>query len=87
FIAAMVEDARCSVEREPGCVRFDIIQDAGDPNRIWVYEVYKDEQAFEHHMTTPHFLTWKETVKDWRTDGPKGALRGSSVIWPEAGRF
>jgi len=87
FVEAMVEDARDSVAHEPGCLRFDVIQDAGDPNRIWVYEVYKDEKAFEAHMQTPHFLKWKQTVADWRTDGPKGALRGSDVIWPAADKF
>lgn len=87
FIAEMVEDARMSVENEPGCVRFDVIQDAGDVNRIWVYEVYKDEAAFELHMQTPHFLKWKNAVADWRDEWPKGALRGSSVIWPAPEAF
>jgi quinol monooxygenase YgiN len=87
FVAAMVEDARDSVAKEPGCVRFDVIQDAGDPNRIWVYEVYADEAAFEAHMQTAHFAKWKAAIQHWRTDGPKGALRGSSVIWPPADEF
>jgi len=45
FLEAVVEDARSSVNHEPGCLRFDVIQDANDPNRIWLYEVYKDEAA------------------------------------------
>ena len=87
FIVETVENARMSVANEPGCLRFDVIQDAGDPNRIWVYEVFKDEPAFESHMHMAHFLKWKNTVTPWRDEGPKGALRGSSVIWPAPDKF
>jgi autoinducer 2-degrading protein len=38
-----------AVVDEPGCLRFDVIQDANDANRIWFYEVYKDEAAFQAH--------------------------------------
>ena len=49
FMGPMLDDARGSVNDEPGCLRFDVIQDAGDSNRIWLYEVYKDEAAFQAH--------------------------------------
>ena len=65
FIAAMLDDARGSVTNEPGCLRFDVIQDEKEPNRIYLYEVYADRAAFDHHMTTPHFLKWKDAVQDW----------------------
>ena len=32
FIEALLEDAKGSVNDEPGCLRFDIVQDAGDSN-------------------------------------------------------
>ena len=82
FIKAMLEDARGSVNNEPGCLRFDVIQDATDHNRIWLYEVYKDEMAFQAHLQAPHLIKWRETVKDWRDEGPQGAGRGSYNIWP-----
>ena len=34
FVEAVVEDARSSAANEPGCLRFDVIQDANDANRI-----------------------------------------------------
>ena len=88
FIEAMLDDAKGSVKNEPGCLRFDVIQDGADPNRIWLYEVYVDEAAFQAHLEAPHFIKWRDTVKDWfdRGDGegerPKGAGGGSSNIWP-----
>lgn len=87
FIEAMLEDARGSVDNEPGCLRFDVIQDAGDPNRIWLYEVYQDEVAFEAHLQSPHLIKWRDTVKDWREESLQGAARGSHNIWPPDGEW
>jgi quinol monooxygenase YgiN len=82
FIAAVVEDARSSVANEPGCLRFDVIQDANDTNRIWLYEVYEDEAAFQAHLQAPHLQKFRDTTQNWRAEGPSGAGRGSTNIWP-----
>ena len=65
FMEEMLADARGSVQNEPGCLRFDVLQDDEDPNRIYLYEVYGDAAAEEAHAQTPHFLRWQEAVKDW----------------------
>ena len=82
FMEAIIEDAQGSVNDEPGCLRFDVIQDAGDPNRIWLYEVYRDEAAFQAHTQAPHFLKFREATQDIRVEGIQGAARGSVNIWP-----
>lgn len=82
FIEEMIEDARGSLENEPGCLRFDIIQDPEDPNRIWLYEIYRDKQAFQQHIETPHFKKWRDTVQDWQEDRPMSPVIGGSRIWP-----
>jgi len=65
FVTALMDDARGSVGNEPGCLRFDVLQDNADPNTIYLYEVYRDEKALEAHRQAPHYLKWRETVKDW----------------------
>jgi autoinducer 2-degrading protein len=65
FIEAMLDDARNSVQNEPGCLLFNVVQDEADPNCIYLYEVYRNAQAFEHHTQTPHFIRWVDTTKDW----------------------
>jgi quinol monooxygenase YgiN len=65
FVTALMDDARGSVQNEPGCLRFDVLQDNADPNRIFLYEVYRDERALEAHRRAPHYLKWRETVKEW----------------------
>ena len=81
FIEAILLDAKSSVQDEPGCVRFDVIQDEADPNRIYLYEVYKDEDAFEFHKTTPHIKKWMDTVKDWWVE-PRLPVGKGTNIWP-----
>ena len=39
FMASMMDDARGSNNDEPGCLRFDVLQDNEDPNKIHLYEV------------------------------------------------
>jgi quinol monooxygenase YgiN len=70
FIEAMLDDARGSVRKEPGCVRFDVVQDEERPDRIYLYEVYTDRAAFDAHTQTPHFLRWRDTVKEWFASPP-----------------
>ena len=82
FMEAIIEDAKGSVNDEPGCLRFDVIQDADDENRIWLYEVYQDEDAFHAHTQAPHFIKFRDATADIRVEGIQGAARGSSNVWP-----
>ena len=72
FIEAFVEYARDSVQKEPGCLRFDVLQDSSDPNRIPVYEVYRDKADYESHIQTPHVQKFSEISKDWFAEPPVG---------------
>jgi (4S)-4-hydroxy-5-phosphonooxypentane-2,3-dione isomerase len=60
FTAAILKNAALSVERDPGCVRFDVLQQQDDPTRWLLYEVYDEEQAWVEHRKAPHFLTFME---------------------------
>ena len=71
FIDATLENARNTVQ-EPGALRFDVLQQADDPNRFILYEVYKDEAAAAAHKETPHYKKWRETVADWMAEPRKG---------------
>ena len=62
---SMLDDARGSNNDEPGCLRFDVLQDSEDPNKIHLYEVYKDQAAVDAHRQAPHYTKWRETVQDW----------------------
>ena len=88
FIREMLGDAKGSVNDEPGCLRFEVIQDGEDPNRIWLVEAYKDAAAFKAHQSMPHYTKWRDAVKDWRDEsGLKGAGTGAHNIWPTDGEW
>ena len=82
FLEALMVDAKGANEDEPGCLRFDAVQDADDDHRIWLYEVYKDEAAFQAHLQAPHFQVFKEAADKWRIDGIQGSARGSKNLYP-----
>src|SRR5262245_36011600 len=54
------ENARASCREEPGCRRFDVLEPAGERDRIVLYEIYDDRTAFEAHRKTRHFARFNE---------------------------
>ena len=82
FLNSMLGDARGSVMNEPGCLRFDVIQDEADANTIYLYEVYRDQAAFDAHSQAPHFLEWREKVKDWYSQ-PTTVQKGNTIYPPD----
>ena len=50
---------------EPGALRFDVLQHEDDPAQFFLYEVYKDRDAFAAHKRTAHYQTWADTVNGW----------------------
>ena len=63
FKAATLENARNSLQ-EPGVVRFDFLQQAEDPTRFTLVEVYQTPEDQLRHRETHHYLTWRDTVPD-----------------------
>jgi quinol monooxygenase YgiN len=63
FRQATSENARNS-RKEPGIVRFDVLQQADDPTRFVLYEVYRDNEAPARHRETAHYQAWLAQVPD-----------------------
>ena len=78
FLAAIEDDATCSVRDEPGCLRFDVLQDQADPDHYYFYEVYRDEAAFEAHLQTPHLARWLKAAEGCLVE--RAATRCSTVF-------
>lgn len=64
FLEAIRHDAHHSEHDEPGCLRFDVLQDDDDPNHYWYYEVYRDDDARAAHRETPHFKAYAAVSPD-----------------------
>lgn len=65
FMESMMGDAIGSNNDEPGCLRFDVLQDTENENRIHLFEVYEDEAAVDAHRAAPHYTKWRSEVADW----------------------
>lgn len=62
FIAATRANAAASA-REPGVVRFDVVQQDDDPTRFVLVEAYRTADAPAAHKSTAHYATWRDTVE------------------------
>ena len=60
FLSVIEDDATCSVRDEPGCLRFEVLQDQRDADTYYFFEVYRDQAALEAHRQTPHFARWSQ---------------------------
>lgn len=49
-----------SVETEPGVVAIFPMQVKDKPNTIRIVEIYRDQEAYQAHLQTPHFLEYKQ---------------------------
>ena len=82
FKQASLGDAEGSVRDEPGCFRFDINQDVDNSSRFYLYEVYRDEEAFQAHLQAPHFLVWQKQVETFFDGDPE--LVTMETVFPSA---
>jgi autoinducer 2-degrading protein len=61
FRTATLANAAASIG-EPGVVRFDVIQESGDPTRFVLIEVYRNADGAAAHKQTAHYQAWRDTV-------------------------
>ena len=64
FLPLILENARRSLADEPGCRRFDVLVPEGIADRVFLYEIYDDERAFEAHCVSPHFHAFAHAARD-----------------------
>lgn len=80
FTEAILINAR-GARREPGNLRFDVLQNPADPTEFLLYEVYRAEDDLKAHQKTEHYLTWRAKVENWMA-GPRKGTRYTS-LFPE----
>lgn len=52
-VVALLRDFATEVRTEEGNIVFDASRLADDPDRFFVYEVYRDDDAFQAHLSSP----------------------------------
>ena len=78
FQVAKLANAQASL-REPGIARFDVAQQADDPTRFVLVEVYRDSSAPAAHKETNHYALWRDTVAPMMAS-PRTSVKFSNVF-------
>ena len=79
FKQATVENARNSV-KEPGCARFDVVQQTDDLTRFVLVEAYRTPEAHASHRETAHYPKWRDTVASMMAE-PRTSVKFGEVFW------
>lgn len=82
FLEAIEHDALHSESDEPGCLRFNVLQDMQDENVYYFWEVYQDEAAATAHRQSPHYQEWAAAADT--LDGPLEVHRCQTVFPADA---
>lgn len=83
FKEATLANARASVQ-EPGMARFDVVQQADDPTRFVLVEVYRTAEAPAAHKETAHYAAWRDAVAPMMA-APRASVKYANVFPPDAG--
>ncbi|MFZ1640890.1 MAG: antibiotic biosynthesis monooxygenase [Candidatus Contendobacter sp.] len=83
FKAASLDNARHSIQ-EPGIARFDVIQQADDPTRFALVEVYRTEEAPARHKETAHYARWRDAVAEMMAE-PRSSVKYANLFPADPG--
>jgi quinol monooxygenase YgiN len=83
FKRATIENARASL-KEPGVVRFDVIQQVDDPARFILVEVYRTSEAAGQHKETAHYQVWRDAVAPMMAE-PRTSVKYSAFFPADEG--
>ena len=52
--------------QEPGCIRYEVMQDVDDPTMMCLFQIFVDETAYQAHQEAEHHRVWMELSGGWR---------------------
>lgn len=62
YISILKEESEASVRLEPGVISIYPMFQKENPTEIRILEIYRDKDAYESHLQTPHFKYYKTTT-------------------------
>ena len=83
FRKATFENARNSLQ-EPGVLRFDVLQEADDPTRFVLVEIYRTPEDQGKHRDTAHYKAWRASVDSMMAE-PRTGVRLTKIFPPDEG--
>lgn len=56
------EESEASVRLEPGVIAIFPMFQKENPNQVRILEIYADQESYQSHLKTPHFLVYKSST-------------------------
>lgn len=78
FEKATIDNATCSIH-EPGVVRFDLVQQADNPTRFIIVEIYRTAEDSAKHKETDHYKKWRDAVEPMMAE-PRRSVKYKEVF-------
>jgi len=78
FKEATIENARNSI-KEPGILRFDVLQQEDDPTQFLLIEVYEDNNAIAQHKESAHYARWRDVVQSVMSE-PRKSIKYVNIF-------
>jgi quinol monooxygenase YgiN len=64
YMMHIEHDREGALRDEPGCQLFHILTPPDSKDTVYLYEVYDDEEAFDNHQKTPHFVRYVQETEE-----------------------
>ena len=64
FLDIIREHASKTLQNEEGCLQFNVCDPVEDGDRVFLYEMYADDAAFEVHKASPTLARTRERYAD-----------------------
>jgi len=64
YKSALKTHAETAVRVEPGVISLYAVYEKNHPTHVTVFEIYANQDAYQAHLKTDHFLLYKKTTKD-----------------------
>jgi quinol monooxygenase YgiN len=68
-VGELITELAHRVRAEPGNLAFDVHHKAEDPAAFFVYEVYRDQAAFDTHLAAAYGETFNREIADLIVEG------------------
>lgn len=77
FLPVAAADACESLAKEAGCMAFNVLVPEDDESYVVFHEIYQDREAFDLHLTQPHFHDFERNAKHLTVGKPEITFFGA----------
>lgn len=75
FVARARQHGANCLDIEEGCLAFDVLVPEDGSERVFLYEIYADQQAVDTHLSTPHMAAYLEDTGEMIAERTRTACR------------